>query len=114
MVLVNNTSDNSLLVSSLYFAWSTVWQQMPEFQTVMQVGYLFAPESKASLYLAAHGGGFFSEDFNSGTIGGGVGVRSRLTAGFALRLEGRYRRWLCEDCDLQDIALLIGFGAILH
>jgi hypothetical protein len=102
-----------MLEPQLFFAWVSPGEEVM-FQPVMQVGYLFAPESKGSLYLAAHGGGYFSQDWDSGAIGGSIGFRSRVTDGAALRVEGRYRRWLCDDCDWQDMSLLVGLGVVLH
>ena len=95
----------------VFFSWNSI-SESAIFQPVVQLGYLLQPQAKASLYLAAHGGGLFTEDDNSGLIGGGVGFRVRATDGFALRFEGRYRRWLCENCDWQDISFLVGLGGI--
>ncbi len=107
------STSNLMFEPQFFFAWSSpgedVW-----LQPVMQLGYLFTPEAKGSLYLAAHGGGYFSDDWDSGVIGGSIGFRSRLAEGAALRVEGRFRRWLCEGCDWQDFSLLLGLGAILR
>lgn len=86
-----------------------------------QFGYLFTPERTGSPYAAVHFGilavdaGGFSDTETSGTAGFGVGYRFQIGSGAAVRLEGRYRRWGGNVFDnLNDIALVIGIGAVIR
>src|SRR5260370_16656407 len=66
----------------------------------VQLGYLATPAERNSTYVAANaawqtlstGGGGYSQ--NGLGLGGAVGYRMRVGAGFPVRLEGPYRRWL--------------------
>lgn len=102
-----------MLEPQVFFSWNSV-SESAVFQPSIQLGYLFTPSLKASPYVAAHGGGFFSEGQNSGIIGGSVGLHVKAADGLGLRFEGRYRRWLCEFCEWQDLSLLIGVGGVIR
>jgi len=106
------SSSNLMFEPQLFFSWNSI-SESALFQPVLQVGYLFTPGVTASPYVAAHGGGFFAEGDDSGLIGGGLGIHVRATEGFALRFEARYRRWLCEGCELNDISFLIGLAGVV-
>lgn len=82
-----------------------------------QVGYLFTPVERGSPYVAANVGlQHLSLDGGSATglgIGGSVGYRMRVGPGFAVRFEGRYRRWLGDFDGLNEFGLGIGLGGII-
>ena len=84
------------------------------FSGMMQLGYLFTPQRSGSLYAAAHGGFYtITDGIDTGALGASFGYRTLLGEGAALRLEGRFRRWLCETCKLNDVSLVLGIGVIL-
>ena len=89
-------SDGSLLVSGS-----------------LQVGYVANPQAHTSPFVTAHGGLVYATGGDpSFMLGGSVGYRVIATDALAIRIEGRYRRWL--DGDVNDFGLLIGFGVRLH
>jgi hypothetical protein len=82
----------------------------------LQVGYVFNPETPGSLYLAAHlqtANGFGNGGNTEFAAGGSVGYRRVVKDILAVRLEGRYRRWF-DFFGLNEIAIIVGFGAALH
>jgi len=84
------------------------------FSGMMQLGYLFSPQRSGSLFAAAHGGFYtITDGVDTGALGASFGYRTLLGEGAALRVEGRYRRWLCENCKLNDVSLVLGIGVIL-
>ena len=85
------------------------------FSGILQVGYLFKPESKASPYVGLNGGGFFYTQEgaeNSGTLGVGLGYRTQFASGAAFRAEVVIRRWLFERYKLNELSLRLGLGAV--
>lgn len=81
-----------------------------------QFGYLFKPEQRNSPYLGANAA--FQTISFGGTIsglgvGGALGYRFRVGTGFAIRLEGRYRRWLNDYDGINEIGFGIGLGGII-
>jgi hypothetical protein len=83
------------------------------FSGVLQLGYLFTPGTSGSLYAAANGGWVnLGGDFKSGLLGGGLGYRLLAGTGAAVRVEGSYRRYLCDGCSLNEVILAIGVGGV--
>lgn len=81
----------------------------------LQLGYLMQPAGRGSLYLAAHLLSANSFGDGSGTefaAGGSLGYRLVVKDVVGLRYEARYRRWF--DADLNELALLVGFGVVIH
>ena len=81
-----------------------------------QFGYLFVPEQRNSPYLGVNAA--FQSLSAGGTasgvgVGGALGYRFRLGTGFAVRLEGRYRRWLGNFDGVNEIGFGIGFGGVI-
>ena len=81
-----------------------------------QFAYLFRPEQRSSPYLGVNAA--FQSLSAGGTasgvgLGGAVGYRFRVGTGFAVRLEGRYRRWLGNFDGINEIGLGIGLGGII-
>ena len=81
-----------------------------------QFAYLFRPERRKSPYLGANAA--FQSLSAGGTVnglglGGALGYRFRIGAGFALRLEGRYRRWLNDFDGINEIGFAVGLGGII-
>ena len=84
------------------------------FSGMMQLGYLFTPQRTGSLYAAAHGGFYTVTDgIDTGALGASIGYRALIGDAAAWRIEGRYRRWLCETCKLNDVSVVFGIGLIL-
>jgi hypothetical protein len=84
---------------------------------VLQVGWLQHPERRASLYWAVNGG-FLSVDAGGGAdsefaFGAAMGYRTRVGQGLALRVEGRYRRWLGDLDGLNEFGVTLGVGGII-
>jgi hypothetical protein len=80
-----------------------------------QLGYLFSGPAMNSPYVAlsgalqyASGGGDSDSEFAAGAR---LGYRVRVNQGFAVSLEGGYRRWF--DSDLNEITIAIRLGGIL-
>jgi len=81
----------------------------------LQVGYLMRPAGHGSPYLAAHL--LMANSFGDGSgtefaAGGSLGYRHVVKDVVGLRYEARYRRWF--DFDLNELALLVGFGVVIH
>lgn len=81
-----------------------------------QVAYLFRPAQRTSAYVGANAA--FQQVSGVGTlnglgVGGALGYRFRVGSGFAVRLEGRYRRWLNDYDGLNEIGFAIGLGGII-
>jgi len=81
-----------------------------------QVGYLFRPDQRRSPFFGAHVA--FQSVSAGGSasgvgVGGALGYRFRIGAGFALRLEGYYRRWLGDYDGINEIGFAIGLGGII-
>ena len=98
-VLFNfNANDNDLLFSGMF-----------------QLGYLFTPEAKQSLYLAGHAGYLhLDSDTDTPAVGVAVGTRKKLLDGAAaVRGEFRYRYYLDQTFDLSEVALQVGLGVVL-
>ena len=85
----------------------------------VQLGYLATPAERNSAYVAGNaawqtlstGGGGYSQ--NGLGLGGAVGYRMRVGAGFAVRVEARYRRWLGGFSGLNEFGIGMGLGGIL-
>jgi len=82
----------------------------------VQVAYLFNPRQRSSPYVGPNAA--FQRISAGGTLsgiglGGALGYRFRVGAGFAVRLEGRYRRWLDDYDGLNEIGFAIGLGGII-
>ena len=89
------------------------------FSGILQIGYLVAPRSPSSFYVAGHGGALLLSSGSSDTVGAlgfGGGYRWRIGPGGALRLEVRYRRWIDEGSysGLNEVAFALGVGAIFR
>jgi Outer membrane protein beta-barrel domain len=81
-----------------------------------QLGYLVTPAVRGSPYVAANVAYQTVSDFSSlhGVgVGGALGYRVRVGRGVAVRLEGRYRRWLGDFDGLNEIGFGVGLGGIL-
>jgi hypothetical protein len=84
----------------------------------VQLGYLATPGARNSAYVAANAawqtfstGGGFSQ--NGSGLGAAVGYRMRVGAGFAVRLEARYRHWLGGFSGINEFGFGMGLGGIL-
>lgn len=88
------------------------------FDLGVQLGYLTTPAERNSAYVAANaawqtfstGGGYSQKGLG---LGGAVGYRMRVGAGFAVRLEARYRRWHGDFSGVNEFGLGVGLGGIL-
>lgn len=80
-----------------------------------QVGYLFSGADRNSAYAAASGAlqyaSFAGESDSEFAAGGRVGYRIVVNSGFAVSLEGGYRRWF--DSDLNEITIALRLGGVL-
>ncbi|MGH7548086.1 MAG: hypothetical protein ACREMM_07920 [Gemmatimonadales bacterium] len=81
-----------------------------------QLGYLFTPAARNAPYVGANAA--FQSISAGGTasglgLGGAVGYRVRVGTGFAVRLEGHYRRWLNDYDGINEFGFAIGLGGIL-
>lgn len=81
-----------------------------------QFGYLFKPDQRNSPYFGANAA--FQSVSAGGSasgvgVGGALGYRFRVGTGFALRLEGHYRRWLMDYDGVNEIGFGIGFGGVI-
>ena len=81
----------------------------------LQVGYLIRPGAGGSPYFAGHL--FSANSFGEGSgsefaAGASLGYRHVVKDVLGLRYEARYRRWF--DADLNEVALLVGFGVVLR
>jgi hypothetical protein len=86
------------------------------FLLVAQAGYLFTPTQRHSPYLGANVA--FSTISANGALNGlglgaAVGYRFRVGTGFAIRIEGHYRRWLNDYDGLNEIGVVLGLGGII-
>lgn len=80
----------------------------------LALGWLANPLATASPYFGVNGGWTtWYGDVKSGLLGAHVGMRTLVKQHLSIRFEGRYRRWLCSGCDLNEAALTIGLGAAL-
>jgi hypothetical protein len=97
---------------------STQGRTTTAFDLGVQLGYLATPAARNSGYVAANaawqtfstGGGYSQTGLG---LGGAVGYRMRVGAGFAVRLEARYRRWLGGFSGLSEFGIGMGLGGIL-
>jgi len=95
------------------FAWSSAFEEAI-FSGALQLGYLLQPRASSSPYFSLHGGWTtLYGSAKSGFFGGGVGMRFLVKRVLAVRTEARFRRWTCEGCELNEVALNIGLGAAL-
>jgi len=95
------------------FSWSSAFEEAL-FVGSLQLGYLLRPSASASPYFTLHGGWTtLYGSGESGFFGGGFGMRALVKQHLSIRTEARYRRWTCEGCELNEVALNIGFGAAL-
>ncbi len=84
----------------------------------MQFGYLFTPGQRGSGYVEVNAAlqsfkpRFGSSETGTG-FGGGLGYRTRVGQGLAIRFDARYRHWLGALDGLNEIAFGIGFAGIL-
>lgn len=101
-----------MLEPQVYFAYSSATESAV-FSGIVQLGYLLNAAAPGSGYLAVHGGVFATEGLNSGAVGAGIGYRRLVRDVLTVRMEARYRRWLCDFCDLNDVAALLGIGVML-
>jgi hypothetical protein len=84
----------------------------------VQLGYLATPGARNSAYVAGNAawqtfstGGGFSQ--NGSGLGAAVGYRMRVGAGFAVRLEARYRHWLGGFSGINEFGFGMGLGGVL-
>ncbi|UCG86503.1 MAG: hypothetical protein JSW71_21825 [Gemmatimonadota bacterium] len=104
----------SFMVEPQVYFWFESEDSNVIFSGMMQLGYLFTPQRSGSLYAAAHGGYYtITDGVDTGALGASFGYRALVGEGAALRVEGRFRRWLCEDCQLSDVSVVLGIGIIL-
>jgi hypothetical protein len=81
-----------------------------------QVGYLLTPAERHSAYVAANVAyQSLSRYGESGEgIGGALGYRMRVGAGFAVRVEARYRHWVGSAFSgVSEVGVSLGLGGIL-
>ena len=81
-----------------------------------QFGHLFTPAQRRSPYVGLNAG--LSHISANGSVtgvglGAALGYRFRVGSGFALRLEGHYRRWLNDFDGINEIGLALGLGGII-
>lgn len=103
-----------MIEPQFYFIWNSA-ADAALISGILQVGYLFMPESKASPYLGLNGGGFFMTEEgsnNSASVGLSVGYRTQFASGAAFRAEAGFRRWLSESYKLNELSLRLGLGAV--
>jgi hypothetical protein len=88
------------------------------FDLGIQLGYLATAGARNSAYVAANAawqtfstGGGFSR--NGSGLGAAVGYRMRVGAGFAVRLEARYRHWLGGFSGINEFGFGMGLGGVL-
>jgi hypothetical protein len=84
---------------------------------MLQVGYLFSPRKRASPYIAAHAGAIRFSNGSSdtaGALGASLGLRQKVGPGGVMRFEIRYRRWMDEDVDLDEVAFCLGLGGLFR
>jgi hypothetical protein len=101
-----------------FLSISSGGQNTTAFDLGVQLGYLATPAERNSAYVAANAawqtfstGGGYSQ--NGAGLGGAVGYRMRVGAGFAVRLEARYRRWLGGFSGLNEFGIGMGLGGII-
>ncbi len=84
---------------------------------MLQLGYLLQPDARSSAYLAVHGGLLAAGNGSSeasGAAGAGVGYRSQVTDGGAIRFEALYRRWFGDIVDeVNSIVFRFAFGLVI-
>jgi hypothetical protein len=103
----------SIMIEPQVLFWYSGASEDAIFSGFLQAGYLFTPLKPGSLYAAATGGWVtLAGEVKSAIVGGGGGYRFHVGKGAAVRLEARYRRWLCDGCSLNEITLAIGAGAV--
>src|SRR5260370_15402098 len=85
-----------------------------------QPDYPATPAVRNSVYVAANAawqtysaGGAYGNSHSVLGLVGAVGYRMRVGAGFAVRLEARYRRWLGAFSGLNEFGIGMGLGGIL-
>lgn len=84
------------------------------FTGVLGLGWLASPTTAASPYFGVNGGWTtWYGEAKSGLVGGQIGIRTLVKQVLSVRLEGRYRRWLCSGCEFNEASLTIGLGAAL-
>lgn len=103
----------ALMIEPQLLFWYSGAAEEAIFSGFLQAGYLFTPLTPGSFYVAATGGWVnLGGDIKSAIAGGGGGYRFHVGDGAAVRLEARYRRWLCDGCSLNEITFAIGAGAV--
>lgn len=103
-------TERLLIEPQLGLAWNSISEDVAV-SGALQAGFLLGPATGAP-YVFATGGIVAQGDFDSGLAGLGFGYRLR-EGGFVFRSEVRFRRWLCEGCDLNEMGLRVGLGAAL-
>jgi hypothetical protein len=101
-----------------FFSFSSGGRNTTAFDLGAQLGYFATPAERNSAYVAANAawqtfstGGGSSQ--NGSGLGGAIGYRMRVGAGFAVRLEARYRRWFGAFSGLNEIGIGMGLGGII-
>ncbi len=105
----------SLMIEpQIYFIWNSAVEDAL-ISGMIQVGYLLKPDAMASPYVAAHVGGLFitGDGSDSGAAGVAAGYRVGISEGAAFRVEGKYRRWLADNFDLNEVSFVLGLGVVL-
>jgi hypothetical protein len=89
-------------------------EELTTIATVANVGYLFGRPDENALYLTANGAwqyadveGDSEDEFGAG---GRVGYRIVVNQGFAVSLEGGYRRWF--DSEANEIVFGLRLGGV--
>jgi hypothetical protein len=103
-----------------FLSLSSGGSSVTAFDLGVQLGYLATPAEPNSAYVAANAawqtysaGGAYGNSHSGLGLGGAVGYRMRVGAGFAVRLEARYRRWHGDFNGLNEVGFGIGLGGIL-
>jgi len=115
------TSPSVMFEPQLSFiSLSSGGSSVTAFDLGVQLGYLATPAERNSAYVAANAawqtysaGGAYGNSHSGLGLGGAVGYRMRVGAGFAVRLEARYRRWHGDFNGLNEVGFGIGLGGIL-
>jgi hypothetical protein len=95
------------------FDWNSVSEEVT-FSGIFQLGYLFKPAATGSLYGGVNVGWFtLGSDPSSGAVGVAAGYRIRIGKAVATRIELRYRRWLGDAFDLNEVTVAATLGAVL-
>ena len=94
----------------LGFEWNSISEQVT-FNGFLQLAYLLTPDATGSAYVAVNGGyATIGSNTNSGAIGAGFGYRLGVTDAVIVRFEARYRRWLADAFDFNEITGVIALG----